>query len=178
MTGLENRRSLDLAFGAIARDANRGEDVAVVLLDIDHFKAYNDTLGHMAGDEALRAVARELRAGLRAGTDRAFRFGGEEFMLLLRRTSLSEAVLLAERLRRRIEAAELPHPRAEGAVVTASFGVASARTGGEIGSDELVAGADAALYAAKRSGRNRVWPPLPGTRLEERLTEVPVRDAG
>ena len=178
MTGLENRRALDLAFGAIARDANRGEDIAVVLLDIDHFKTYNDTLGHMAGDEALRIVARELRAGLRAGTDRAFRFGGEEFLLLLRRTSLSEAVLLAERLRRRIETASLPHPRAEGAVVTASFGVASARTGGDIGSDELVAGADAALYAAKRSGRNQVWPPLPVTRSDERPADTPVRDAG
>jgi diguanylate cyclase (GGDEF)-like protein len=166
MTGLENRRALDLAFGAIARDAHHGEDIAVVLLDIDHFKIYNDTLGHMAGDEALRRVAQELRAGLRAGTDRAFRFGGEEFLLLLRRTSLSEAVQLAERLRRRIETAGLPHPRAAGAVVTASFGVASARTGGEVGSDELVGGADAALYAAKRSGRNQVWPPLPVTRPE------------
>lgn len=178
MTGLENRRSLDLAFGAIARDANPGEDIAVVLLDIDHFKTYNDSLGHMAGDEALRVVARELRAGLRAGTDRAFRFGGEEFLLLLRRTSLSEAGLLAERLRRRIEAVALPHPRAPGAVVTASFGVASARTGSDIGSDEIVAGADAALYAAKRSGRNQVWPPLPVTRTEERPAETAIRDAG
>jgi len=178
MTGLENRRALELAFGVIGREAHRGEDIAVVLLDIDHFKDYNDTLGHMAGDEALRRVARELRAGLRAGTDRAFRFGGEEFLLLLRRTSLSDAVLLAERLRRRIEAAALPHPRAAGSVVTASFGVASARTGGEIGSDELVAGADAALYAAKRSGRNQVWPPLPATRADERPTDNQVRDAG
>lgn len=178
MTGLENRRALDLAFGAISRDANAGEDIAVVLLDIDHFKTYNDTLGHIAGDEALRRVARELRAGLRAGTDRAFRFGGEEFLLLLRRTSLSEAVVLAERLRRRIEAAAIPHPRAEGAIVTASFGVASARTGGEIGSDELLAAADAALYAAKRSGRNQVWPPMPVTRADERPADMPVRDAG
>lgn len=178
MTGLENRRALDLTFGAISRDANAGEDIAVVLLDIDHFKTYNDTLGHIAGDEALRRVARELRAGLRAGTDRAFRFGGEEFLLLLRRTSLSEAVVLAERLRRRIEAAAIPHPRAEGAIVTASFGVASARTGGEIGSDELLAAADAALYAAKRSGRNQVWPPMPVTRADERPADMPVRDAG
>lgn len=178
MTGLENRRALELAFTTIGRDANQGEDIAVVLLDIDHFKTYNDTLGHMAGDEALRQVAQELRAGLRAGTDRAFRFGGEEFLLLLRRTSLGEAVTLAERLRRRIEAAGLPHPRAEGSVVTASFGVAAARTGGGIGSDELVAGADAALYAAKRSGRNQVWPPLRGTRPEGRSAETPVRDAG
>lgn len=179
MTGLENRRALDLAFAAIARDSNPGEDIAVVLLDIDHFKTYNDTLGHMAGDEALRAVAGELRAGLRAGTDRAFRFGGEEFLLLLRRTSLIEAVQLAERLRRRIEVAALPHPRAAGAVVTASFGVASARIGGGVGSDELVAGADAALYAAKRSGRNQVWPPLPAaTRADGRPADRPIRDAG
>lgn len=178
MTGLENRRALDLAFGAISRDANPGEDIAVVLLDIDHFKSYNDTLGHMAGDEALRRVARELRSGLRAGTDRAFRFGGEEFLLLLRRTSLGEAVVLAERLRRRIESVAIPHPRAEGAIVAASFGVASARAGGEIGSDELLAGADAALYAAKRSGRNQVWPPMPVTRGgDERPAEIPVRDA-
>src|SRR5690606_12857497 len=121
-------------------------------LDIDHFKAYNDALGHMAGDEALRQVAQALRGGLRAGTDRAFRFGGEEFLLLLRRTTLSEAVALAERLRRRIEAAAIPHPKTGGRPVTASFGAAAARTGGGIGSDELVAGADAALYAAKRSG--------------------------
>lgn len=176
MTGLENRRALELAFSSIRRDAHLGEDIAVVLLDIDHFKTYNDTLGHMAGDEALRQVARELRAGLRAGTDRAFRFGGEEFLLLLRRTSLGEAVTLSERLRRRIEAAGIPHPRDEGAVVTASFGAAAARTGGEIGSDELVAGADAALYAAKRSGRNQVWPPLAATRTDERPAGPAVRD--
>ena len=164
MTGLENRRSLDLAFRDLSRDAHGGEDIAVVLLDIDYFKLYNDELGHVAGDEALRIVAHELRAGLRAGSDRAFRFGGEEFLLLLRRTSLGDAVLLAERLRRQIETAALAHPRGQGGVVTASFGVASARTGSEIGHEEMVAGADAALYAAKRSGRNQVWPPLPAAR--------------
>jgi len=167
MTGLENRRALDLAFAAIARDAHQGEDIAAVLLDIDHFKPYNDTLGHMAGDEALRQVAQELRAGLRAGTDRAFRFGGEEFLLLLRRTSLAEAVALAERLRRRVEAASISHPRAADAVITASFGVAAMRTGGATGGDDLVAAADAALYAAKRGGRNRVWPqPASGRPVE------------
>jgi diguanylate cyclase (GGDEF)-like protein len=160
MTGLENRRALDLAFASLSRHANKGEDVAVVLVDIDHFKAYNDTRGHMAGDDALRLVANELQAGLRTATDRAFRFGGEEFLLLLRRTSLGEAMTLAERLRQRIEAAALPHPQSPGRFITASFGVAATRVGSDVSSDELVAGADAALYAAKRGGRNQVWPPL------------------
>ncbi len=160
LTGLENRRALDLAFAAVASNGHRGDDIAVVLLDIDHFKAYNDALGHPAGDDALRQVANALHKGRRTSADRVFRYGGEEFLLFLPQTPLDEAVALAERLRRRIEALDIPHPKTTKRVVSASFGVASTRISDQTGTVKLVASADKALYAAKRNGRNQVWPPL------------------
>jgi diguanylate cyclase (GGDEF)-like protein len=136
-----------------------------VLIDIDHFKLFNDAAGHQAGDECLKRVAEIIRRQLREGADEAFRFGGEEFLVALRATDLPTAAGAAERMRRVIEAAAIPHPAlSAGSVVTASFGVASAIPGDAIGAAEIVAGADAALYGAKRDGRNRVWPPLPSTR--------------
>jgi diguanylate cyclase (GGDEF)-like protein len=158
LTGLGNRRSLEETLGALHDEVAVGEDLSVVLLDIDHFKAYNDALGHQAGDACLMRVAAVLRHELRLGLDEAFRFGGEEFLLLLRRTDLAGAIVAAERIRRAIEAAGVQHPEARSGVVTASFGAAATLIGAQIEMSELISNADAALYAAKRAGRNQVWP--------------------
>jgi diguanylate cyclase (GGDEF)-like protein len=158
LTGLENRRALERALAEMRASAHEGEDVAVALFDVDHFKAYNDGLGHMAGDICLKRIASIAEDELRGATDTPFRFGGEEFLVLFRRTDLATSLAVAERMRRAIEAAAMPHPTR--GVVTASFGVAATRIGSAVSSDELIQAADAALYAAKRNGRNQVWPPF------------------
>jgi diguanylate cyclase (GGDEF)-like protein len=152
LTGMRNRRALaDELPGLEAGHRERGDSFAVALCDIDHFKAYNDELGHLAGDQALRAVAATIRGALRA-EDQAYRFGGEELLLLLPGTATIDAAAAARRVRAAVEAAALPHPAGIGGVVTVSIGVAS----GTMGYAELLARADAALYDAKRGGRNRV----------------------
>ena len=124
---------------------------AFALCDIDHFKAYNDHLGHLAGDQALRAIASTIRATLRAD-DIGYRFGGEELLLVLRETTAEEAIGAAERIRAAVADIALPHPAGTDGILTISIGVAPGP--GEAG--KLLADADAALYEAKRSGRNRV----------------------
>jgi diguanylate cyclase (GGDEF)-like protein len=160
LTGLGNRRSLDEAL-ALCEQVG-AEQLTLVMFDIDHFKMFNDAFGHQAGDISLKRVAGVLQAQLRDRADCAFRFGGEEFLVLLRATDLATGIGIAERLRRAIEEAGIPHPAlSAGAVLTASFGVACATLGEDLGAADVIANADAALYAAKRDGRNRVWPPLP-----------------
>jgi diguanylate cyclase (GGDEF)-like protein len=132
------------------------EPLALLMVDVDHFKLYNDTLGHPAGDGCLRDVARELRRSLLRAEDRIFRYGGEEFVALLANTDAADAGHCAERLRRAVADQKLPHPRG---VVTISLGVATAippRQDGDDGPSALVARADAALYRAKQQGRNAV----------------------
>jgi diguanylate cyclase (GGDEF)-like protein len=156
LTGLGNRRLLDETLDAL-RHA-RGEEVAMLLIDIDSFKAFNDSLGHQAGDTCLRLVADAVSAELRTGSDHAFRYGGEEFLLVLRRTDMADAFFVAERVRAAVERAALPHPAAATPIVTASIGVAATRVGEGVPLEQLIADADAALYMAKRDGRNRVAP--------------------
>jgi diguanylate cyclase (GGDEF)-like protein len=153
LTGLANRRhfhgALERAFDA-AGDRSR---LALVVLDVDHFKHINDRFGHPVGDKVLVAVGATLRKVLRKN-DLPGRIGGEEFAVLLPQTDPQEAVDVAERLRRALEALTLddhgtPIP------VTASFGVAMA-SDLDAAADELYSRADASLYEAKRSGRNRV----------------------
>ncbi|MDB5506891.1 MAG: Diguanylate-cyclase [Devosia sp.] len=158
LTGLGNRRALDATLDALADTGVTGEELALLLLDIDHFKAYNDTLGHQAGDACLKLVADLIRSELRIASDTAYRFGGEEFLIVLRRTEFADATHLAERLRRHLEASALPHPATAAGIVTVSLGVAAARLGPGVTGAELIGGADAALYAAKHAGRNQVWP--------------------
>jgi diguanylate cyclase (GGDEF)-like protein len=120
------------------------------MLDVDHFKKFNDRFGHPEGDILLKAIADLLREQLRP-TDTVARYGGEEFTVLLPRSPRTEAVRIAERLRRRL--AELSGP--QGATTTGSFGLAVWPEDGATGA-ELIAAADAALYEAKRLGRNRI----------------------
>ncbi len=152
LTGLPNRRALA---AALSREVSkprgtRLDDVfCVAILDIDHFKSVNDSLGHAAGDQALQAAASVLREDLR-DADLVGRWGGEEFMLLTRQTSSDTAVEVCERLRQSFEVASL----GDGLRVTVSLGVALMRP--EDDADSIVRRADEALYQAKRQGRNRV----------------------
>ena len=168
LTGMRNRRAL--ADDLLELEARRGDegDFAVALCDVDHFKAYNDQLGHLAGDHALRTIAAIVRATLRTG-DLSYRFGGEEILLILRGTGVDEAQAVAERVRAAVQAAAIHHPEAPDGVVTISVGVAA---GGD-DTDQLLARADGALYDAKRDGRNRTVlaadavPEATGRRLHE-----------
>jgi diguanylate cyclase (GGDEF)-like protein len=152
LTGLANRRRLDEVLELEAAHARRyGTPLSAIMLDLDHFKQVNDEFGHPAGDAVLKAAAAVFAEGVRA-TDLAGRWGGEEFLIVLPHVRKSDAAVLAERLRGGLERAELP---AIGRPMTASFGVAEWRHGGD-SEAELVARADAAMYVAKRRGRNRV----------------------
>jgi diguanylate cyclase (GGDEF)-like protein len=149
LTGLKNHRAFQEALHSAVQMAERlQQPLSLIMFDIDHFKQFNDTFGHPAGDELLRQVAQVLRESARA-YDVAARYGGEEFALLLPNTTLEQAVQVAERLRQQIRAIENPH-----APVSASFGVATYRRGTPPAT--LVYEADAALYRAKRSGRDQV----------------------
>ena len=157
LTGLANRRRLEeVAAKLWSEEPSHVSPLSVVLYDVDRFKAFNDLYGHQAGDDCLRRVAASALEEIGAEDDVAARYGGEEFILLLPRTPLDEARRVAERLRAAVAALRIPHAGgAELGVVTASFGVASAEAP-ERSFEQLTAEADAALYAAKRGGRNRV----------------------
>jgi diguanylate cyclase (GGDEF)-like protein len=160
LTGLANRRLLGERLEELWQIGDDlASPVAAILLDIDHFKAFNDCYGHLAGDSCLKQISACIMAELRDEHDLATRFGGEEILLLLPRAELIDAVRIAERVRRAIETLGLPHKEAgTRQVVTASFGVSAAPVS-TLSAAELIAAADAALYAAKRAGRNQVWPP-------------------
>ncbi|MCA1592380.1 MAG: sensor domain-containing diguanylate cyclase [Acidobacteria bacterium] len=154
LTGCFNRRSFELQLERDLHLATRmNQPVSLVLLDIDHFKRVNDTYGHDAGDVALRTIADALREELR-GVDTAARYGGEEFAVILPQAGLEGALIVAKRLRARIERTELPGV----GHITASLGVAAFPQHAST-RDLLVTTADRALYQAKRTGRNRVCTP-------------------
>jgi diguanylate cyclase (GGDEF)-like protein len=157
VTGIGNRRRFDERLATEwLRCGRHGAPLAVVLIDIDHFKLYNDHYGHLAGDECLRRVAQLLQATIRRADEVAARYGGEEFVLLLPDTPLAEAVTVAQRCMDSLHEAALPHPRSPTAAwLSLSIGVASLvpQPGGDAAA--LVQAADAALYRAKYGGRNR-----------------------
>lgn len=149
LTGLANRRRLDLDLASITTD----DAVAYVMVDIDHFKNFNDTNGHAAGDEALRQVSALLKSSVRP-MDLVYRYGGEEFCVLLPGATAEEAAVVAERARAAVESAIIPGMEQQPAgVVTISVGVSDSAFGTP---SDLVERADAALYESKRNGRNRV----------------------
>jgi diguanylate cyclase (GGDEF)-like protein len=151
LTGIGNRRALSDDMPMYQSLQHESARIAVALCDVDHFKSYNDRLGHLAGDQALRMVAAHVRGAMRA-VDTAYRFGGEELLLVLRDVDAREAAQIGERVRQAVSRAAFPHPEGEGGVLTVSVGIACGE--GDMGS--LLARADAALYEAKRLGRNRV----------------------
>ncbi|BFU45541.1 AAA family ATPase [Krasilnikovia sp. MM14-A1004] len=157
LTGLANRRRFDDALDATWRRAREtGTAVTLAMIDIDHFKSYNDSHGHQGGDECLRRVAAELAGTVRLGTDIVCRYGGEEFAIVFTGADHDRAAVVAERARAAVEALALPHERTTARVVTLSIGVAThvPASGGSV--RDLVEAADAALYRAKESGRNQL----------------------
>jgi len=157
LTNIANRRSFD---HTLAQEWNRavraGRPLALLMLDVDHFKHYNDHYGHVAGDDCLKALALALvKAERRAGRLVA-RYGGEEFVVLMPETTETEAMAAARHLQKEIWALALPHAETEPGIVTVSLGVVSMVPTMEHAPDSLLRQADAALYRAKHLGRNRV----------------------
>ncbi len=155
VTGLRNRRYVtDLLNIEFQKSKRYGEPLSVVMMDLDHFKQVNDTLGHLAGDAVLEGVAKHLQAYLRT-TDVAGRYGGEEFLAVLHHSAPDGAAVMAERVRLAIEHAVFEGPETRPVEVTVSMGIASF-VPEMIESEEIIAAADRALYAAKEAGRNCV----------------------
>jgi two-component system chemotaxis response regulator CheY len=148
---LKMREDLDIIF---ARVAEQGETFCAVMCDVDHFKLYNDEYGHLQGDEVLRKVASTLVQGCRPN-DEVYRYGGEEFLLVMPAQSVETACAVAERHRARIEQLAIPNIASPGTIVTISAGVA-AMTTTRPSIKEWLEDADGALYRAKQLGRNRV----------------------
>lgn len=159
LTNIPNRRHFDETVRKEWELALRQRsNVSLIMLDIDYFKAYNDNYGHQQGDECLKTVASALKASLERPFDLVARYGGEEFAVILPGTGLNGALVVAERLRSRIEAIAIPHQHSKALhVVTVSLGVASSPQGQAESVEELILEADKALYTAKQSGRNRVY---------------------
>ncbi|MGV3491833.1 MAG: diguanylate cyclase [Devosia sp.] len=164
LTGLMNRRSFDIRLEEeMARGQAEQRPVSLVIFDVDQFKAYNDSLGHPAGDECLKVVARCVQMALQRQGDVLARYGGEEFVAILPDTDEDAAFKLADRARTNLMELRLPHPRGKLGQVTISAGVATQNYSGASrgGSSQLLARADQALYEAKNAGRNRImgWQP-------------------
>ncbi|MEQ5837211.1 diguanylate cyclase [Marinobacter sp. NFXS9] len=157
LTGLANRRSLDQFLNHDWSRAHQDQmPTSILMCDVDSFKAFNDHYGHQAGDDCLQAIARALRDVVRRPTDLVTRYGGEEFALVLPMTPEADARAIAERLRTRVEALQIPHAHSEVApVVTISIGLSTLMPADEQPVAEVLAQADRALYRAKRQGRNR-----------------------
>jgi diguanylate cyclase (GGDEF)-like protein len=157
LLGIGNRRALEIDLAHTHATAQRyGRRYSVALFDVDHFKQYNDSRGHTAGDQLLRGLASSLRRQLRAA-DRLYRYGGDELLLLLPETDLAGAQALAGRMVEAVAQQAIPAPNTPDGSVTLSGGVAELPTeGGARCWEEVVQRADAALYRAKQAGRNRV----------------------
>jgi diguanylate cyclase (GGDEF)-like protein len=165
LTGIANRRRFDAALAEEVRGAKREHcELALLLIDIDVFKGFNDLYGHQAGDECLQRVAAAFEAAFRRPGDLVARYGGEEFAAILPRTDLEAAAGLAEIVRGDIESLALRNPGSPRGFVSVSVGVASLP--GSLRAEDLLRAADEALYAAKAAGRNcvRVKPGGTGTR--------------
>ena len=157
LTGLANRRSLDEHLETEWRRGVREHNfLAVVMLDIDFFKSYNDKYGHPSGDECIRNIARVIGSYARRAGDIAARYGGEEFVLVLPGVDLGDAASIAEKIRLEIFSANRPHAGSPEGRVTVSAGTASAPAASLDSGEELLRFADRALYRAKAEGRNRV----------------------
>lgn len=157
LTGIANRLRMQEDLRAVAARIERfGDGFSIALFDIDHFKLYNDTLGHVAGDEVLREVARALAGACRSG-DTVYRYGGEEFLAILGTPNVELAAIIVDRMRVAVEELGLTHPKSSTApVVTVSAGVASLLAGGSGTVDDALRRADMALFGAKQQGRNRL----------------------
>ena len=175
LTGLPNRREFDRALRDEAKRIDRnGESLALIMLDIDRFKAYNDHFGHPQGDQCIRMVAAQIAQIVKRSGDLAARYGGEEFVILLPSTTAAGARAVAEKVRDTILRCALPHPQGVGGRVTVSMGIAvlTSRDADPTG-DALLERADRALYVAKETGRDRICVHASGEAAPEPSSNAP-----
>ncbi|MCB2225277.1 MAG: diguanylate cyclase [Desulfarculaceae bacterium] len=157
LTGVANRRFYEEQLARQWAHCQREQTpLGMLMIDIDHFKGYNDRYGHLAGDDCLRRVAQALEAGLNRPVDLLARYGGEEFVAILPYTDDQGAMVVAEALRRAVEKLGLDHAGASTGIVTVSVGAAACLPNAELAPEAVCAAADQALYAAKQAGRNQV----------------------
>lgn len=157
LTGIANRRAFDEALQTEWRRAIReSKSMGLLMVDVDHFKHYNDRFGHQAGDECLKRVAEVMaKSALRTG-DLVARYGGEEFAVILPDVDREGAILLAQRIRKAVEQLQIPTGKHDDATLTVSVGAAITASLSKVTPIQLLSAADAALYQAKHDGRNRV----------------------
>lgn len=157
LTGVANRRQFDHVMGAEwSRCGRSGQPLSLLMIDVDHFKRYNDCYGHQQGDACLRAIAGAVKAAMRRPHDLAARYGGEEFACILPDTGNEGALVKAREIEQAVRALALPHSGAPEAIVTVSIGAASVTKQEPAGTPaSLVKAADTQLYRAKREGRGR-----------------------
>lgn len=158
LTGIANRRRFDEYINIEwCRGRRSAKPLSLILIDIDFFKAYNDTYGHQAGDECLKKVANTLQDGLNRPADMACRYGGEEFAIILPETDKNGAIIIAKKMSDQIKALKIPHKQSQVSdIVTVSLGVASLLSTEGLSPMDLISAADKALYKAKNEGRNRI----------------------
>jgi len=158
LTGLANRRNLDRVLKIeMARSVRHGHPLTVMLVDIDYFKAFNDSYGHLEGDECLKKVAQALFGVCKRGTDLVARYGGEEFAVLLPDTTTEEAMLIAEALRAKVESLNIPHEHSSvSSYCTVSIGVYTKVAEKSDRPESLLQKADEGLYQSKKTGRNKI----------------------
>lgn len=157
LTGVANRRSFDIVFDQEWNRAQRaGIPLALLMLDVDHFKHFNDHYGHLAGDDCLRSLTQVLLREVRRSGELVARYGGEEFVVLMPDTGIDAAFEAAQRIQRAVWSLALPHEGMPAGIVTFSFGVASLEPSSLYVPDDLVRQADLALYRAKATGRDRI----------------------
>lgn len=160
LTGIANRRYFDRFLAQEWNRTVRGDDeISLMMIDVDHFKKFNDRYGHVAGDDCLKAIARALSGALPRSTDLVARFGGEEFVCVLTSTGAEGAAMVGEKLRNTIASLSIPHADQQPALsITASIGAATARPGADdLLPEHLLRTADRQLYRAKEAGRNQVF---------------------
>jgi diguanylate cyclase (GGDEF)-like protein/PAS domain S-box-containing protein len=160
LTELANRRYFDEALNTQFHRLKRSlSSMSLIMLDVDHFKKYNDCYGHVAGDECLRQIGATLKTVVGRATDIVARYGGEEFVVILTETGQNGAVTLAERIRKAVEALAIPHSGSDiSEYITVSLGVTTVYPATRLASAEKVVGlADDALYSTKKAGRNRIF---------------------
>lgn len=158
LTEIANRRHFDEVFAMeYARHIRSGRTLSLIMLDVDHFKHFNDSFGHLAGDECLKSIAQVLKGSARRSSDLAARYGGEEFACILPETDHEGALCVAEKIRIGIRQLAIPNePNSAASVVSASLGVVSVRCFAGKNRCELISCADAMLYRAKAEGRDRI----------------------
>jgi diguanylate cyclase (GGDEF)-like protein len=158
LTGIPNRRSfLDRVLTEFNRSRRNKYSLSIIMIDIDHFKSYNDTYGHERGDECLKKVALAIQKTIRRPSDFCARYGGEEFIIVLPYTTQEGAMFIAEEIRAAVKNLEIHHEKSSPAgIVSISLGVATADNALSISCEDLIRQSDKALYLAKEKGRNRV----------------------